>query len=106
MCLAVADVGNAHALRAIGRAVVLQPNHRALETQPDGRLRLVEPIVRNAQPAVHLPPVGGVVAAVHLEVERQPERLHHDRIRAMERPERVDEGPVPVEEDRFHVCRS
>ena len=67
-------------------------------------VRLVESVAGDPEPEVHQPPVGHVVAAVDDLVERQAERRHDGGVGVLEGAERVDERPVPVEEDR-PACR-
>ena len=66
-------------------------------------VRVVEPVGWDAEPPVHLAPVGDVVPAVGDDIERQAEGGHHGRVRGMEGAERIDERSVPVEEDRLHA---
>ena len=62
----------------------------------------IKPLGGDPQAAIHQPPVGRIVSAVEVGIERHAEGLHHRGVRVVERTQGIDEGAIPVEQDRLH----
>ena len=69
---------------------------------PDPR-RALDHLLGDAERRVHQSPIRGIVLAVTLAGERrEAERFQDLDVRGVDRFGRIDQGPVPVEEDRLH----
>ena len=65
--------------------------------------RALDHMLGDAERRVHQSPIRGIVLAVTLAGERrEAERFQDLDVRGVDRFGRIDQGPVPVEEDRLH----